>query len=151
MFFEKLINSALALITWSLVIMVLLYTYRIPAMSKNKVSLRRIAIKNTEEYRQEQKKMPVDAIQIAENYNHLMEQPTVFYALVFYCHLTTPPTDAYYPLFLGCAWAYVALRIVHSIIQCFNNVVIYRFGVFALSSIVLMTMAGLALVREVNI
>jgi len=72
--------------------------------------------------------------QIADNYNHLHEQPTVFYALAVYSHLVGVAD----PLNVGLAWGYVALRIGHSLIQCTSNFVPVRFMVFALSSLTLM-------------
>ena len=55
----------------------------------------------------------------AHNYQHLMEQPTIFYAIVF--ALILMGFDAAINVYL--AWAYVALRIVHSIVQATINVV----------------------------
>jgi len=78
---------------------------------------------------------------VADNYNHLMEQPTIFYALAFYIVLAGH-TDL---LHIDLAWAYVGLRVVHSLIQTTINRVTLRFLVFALSTLVLMAMA----VREV--
>ncbi len=85
--------------------------------------------------------LPSSARQVADNYNHLMEQPTIFYALAFTIVLAGH-TD---PLHIDLAWAYVGLRVVHSLIQNTINRVILRFTVFALSTVVLMAMA----VREV--
>jgi len=75
---------------------------------------------------------------VADNYNHLMEQPTIFYALVFYIVLAGH-SDA---LHIYMAWAYVGLRVVHTLIQCTVNIVMARFAVFTLSTIVLMIMVG---------
>ena len=67
---------------------------------------------------------------MADNYNHLMEQPTIFYALVFYIYLAGQADQ----LHVWLAWAYVALRVVHSLIQCTINRVPLRFLVFALAT-----------------
>ena len=69
----------------------------------------------------------------AHNYNHLMEQPTIFYAIVF--ALILMGFD--HPINVYLAWAYVGLRVVHSLIQATVNVVSYRFLVFMLSSLCL--------------
>jgi hypothetical protein len=68
----------------------------------------------------------------------LHEQPTVFYALCVYNHLTGQ-TDA---LNVGLAWCYVGVRVVHSLIQCTSNFVPVRFGVFVLASLTLMAIAA---------
>jgi hypothetical protein len=81
--------------------------------------------------------LPDSARQVADNYNHLMEQPTIFYALVFYIYLSGGQDT----LYIWLAWAYVALRVVHTLIQCTGNIVNLRFTVFSLSTLVLMAMA----------
>jgi len=80
---------------------------------------------------------PTSARQVADNYNHLLEQPTIFYALVFYVFLAGH-TDQ---LHIYLAWIYVLLRVAHTLIQCTVNIVTMRFSVFALSTLVLMAMA----------
>ena len=74
---------------------------------------------------------------MADNYNHLMEQPTIFYALVFYIVLAGHADQ----LHICLAWAYVGLRVLHTLIQCTVNRVMLRFRVFTLSTLVLMVMA----------
>ena len=66
----------------------------------------------------------------AHNYTHLLEQPTLFYAIVFVLVLMN--FDA--PINVYLAWAYVGLRIVHSFIQSTVNIVRWRFLVFSLST-----------------
>jgi hypothetical protein len=69
----------------------------------------------------------------AHNYEHLMEQPTIFYAIVF--ALVLMGFD--HPINVYLAWGYVGLRIVHSIIQATSNVVRIRFPIFLLATICL--------------
>jgi hypothetical protein len=71
---------------------------------------------------------------VADNYNHLHEQPTLFYAHLFLAKLTGGG-DA---MALTLAWAYVLLRIAHSLVQATFNRVIVRFSIFSLGTIVLM-------------
>ena len=80
------------------------------------------------------------------NYNHLMEQPTIFYAIVF--ALILMRFDA--PINVYLAWAYVGLRIPHSIVQATVNVVRVRFALFMLSTLCLLgltTHAAIFLLR----
>ena len=69
----------------------------------------------------------------SHNYNHLMEQPTLFYAIA----LTLAAMDFGGGINAWLAWGYVGLRMVHSLIQCTVNVVRYRLAVFALASLCL--------------
>ena len=90
-------------------------------------------------------KMPKSAQFAAHNYNHLMEQPTIFYALMFTIFLM----DKTCGMTLCLAWAYVALRVVHSLVQVTTNKVMIRFSLFSLSTLVLIAMVvatGLKLV-----
>lgn len=70
----------------------------------------------------------------SHNYNHLMEQPTLFYAIA----LTLAVMDFGGGINAWLAWGYVGLRMVHSLIQCTVNVVRYRLAVFTLASLCLL-------------
>ena len=72
----------------------------------------------------------------AHNYNHLHEAPTVFYAVA----LALAMIGAGDGLNATIAWAYVVIRIVHSIWQATVNKVMPRFALFALSSLCLMAL-----------
>ena len=69
----------------------------------------------------------------ADNYNHLLEQPTLFYAVAF----TLALLGAGDGLNLTLAWIYVGLRILHSLQQSLWNKIEARFIIFLLSSFVL--------------
>src|SRR3990167_6374823 len=62
----------------------------------------------------------------ADNYNHLMEQPTIFYALALALALLGQGDGVNAML----AWAYVGLRVVHSLVQAVINKIELRFAVF---------------------
>src|SRR4029079_1788984 len=86
----------------------------------------------------------------SHNYNHLMEQPTIFYAIA----LTLALMDFGGVINSWLACGYVGLRIVHSLIQCTVNVVRYRLAVFALASlclIVLTVNAGFPILQDCGI
>ena len=72
----------------------------------------------------------------AHNYNHLMEQPTVFYAVAIALAVGGMGGGLNAQL----AWAYVGLRILHSLIQATVNRVLWRFAVFALASLALIAL-----------
>ena len=133
------LTPVLALIIWSLVIWCVLYVRRIPAMQAAKIS------PDTAKHPDGDWKarMPDSERYAAANYNHLMEQPTIFYALMFTIFLM----DKVGPLALYCAWGYVGLRVLHSLIQITANKVMPRFIIFSLSTILLMIMALSALAK----
>ncbi|HVU22163.1 MAG TPA: MAPEG family protein [Rhizomicrobium sp.] len=128
----SMLAPALALILLTLVVWIWMYATRIPAMQRAKIDPQSAAHPGSLDV------LPSSARRVADNYNHLLEQPTIFYALCFIIVLGGH-TDA---LYVQLAWGYVGLRVVHTLIQCTINVVNLRFLVFALSTIVLMVMAG---------
>ncbi|ABD26229.1 conserved hypothetical protein [Novosphingobium aromaticivorans DSM 12444] len=77
----------------------------------------------------------------AHNYAHLMEQPTLFYATVAILAIQ----GAAGPLDVGLAWAYVVLRVIHSVWQATVNRVPVRFSLFLLSTTCLIVLAIRAL------
>src|SRR6478735_7559426 len=98
-----MLTPMLALILWTFVIEVWMYATRIPAMRAARINPARIKRKEDIDA------LPVSVKQIADNFGHLHEQPTVFYALAIYSHLAGVAD----PLNQGLAWSYVGVRIVH--------------------------------------
>lgn len=86
----------------------------------------------------------------SHNYNHLMEQPTIFYAIALTLALMEFGSGINYWL----AWGYVGLRVLHSLIQCTVNVVRYRLLVFGLASVCLFALtlhAGFRILHDFGI
>jgi len=73
----------------------------------------------------------------SHNYAHLMEQPTLFYAVVVLLTLVGQGDGLNAQL----AWAYVGIRIAHSLWQVLVNTIPIRFGLFILSTISLFTLS----------
>ncbi len=122
----------IALVFWSLIIWVLMYMRRIPAMTKLNIPPDSAQTPDSGWKSQ----LPLPTQWAAHNYNHLMEQPTVFYALMFAAYLMEMTS----PLLWYCAWGYVALRVIHSLVQVTINKVIIRFSLFAIATILLIIM-----------
>ena len=74
------------------------------------------------------------------NYMNLLELPLLFYVVCLLIYATGSTT----PTMLQVAWAYVALRVVHSAIHLSYNHVFHRFLAFALSNVVLVVLWTLA-------
>ena len=118
-------------ITLSGVLFMLLAATRVPSIIKYFGKLQ--AAKHSEDLRPN---LPAAARNITDNYNHLFEQPTLFYALIIYIYLMQHVDTIH----LYLAWLYAALRIVHSVIQITSNNVSYRALIFLSSGACLMFM-----------
>ena len=127
---SSMIAPVMALVAWSLVIWVWMYVQRIPAMQKAGIKPQDARFPGSLD------KLPDAARQAADNYNHLMEQPTIFYAAALAIQVAGHADD----MAVRLAWAYVATRIVHSVIQCSYNRVMHRFRAFAASVFVLLAL-----------
>ncbi|MBK9030737.1 MAG: MAPEG family protein [Myxococcales bacterium] len=127
-----------ALVAWTHVMWAWMYATRIPAIRRARMRLDPRAPKGAQ-----MGSLPPEVRWKADNYNHLLEQPTLFYAIAVVLALVEPDGAS-----RGLAWAYVGLRVVHSLVQALVNKIEVRFGVFALGSLVLIALtvrAALAL------
>jgi hypothetical protein len=125
---ETMLAPAFALIVWTFVMLLWLYAARIPAMLKLKIDPQESARTGTKP------NLPAAVNRPADNYNHLHEQPTLFYALCVIHTMVAAETDQ---IALYAAWAYVGIRIVHSLVQATVNIIMVRFMLFNLGSIAL--------------
>jgi hypothetical protein len=128
-----ILQPVVALAAWTMVMWAWMYGTRIPAMNRLKVdpdSLARDPDVTLD------KVLPPQVQWKAHNYNHLHEAPTVFYAIAIVLAIVGQGDGL--NAWLG--WAYVALRVVHSLVQAITNKVVVRFVVFVLSSLVLLAL-----------
>jgi len=128
----SLIPPVLALVAWTFVMWVWLYVTRIPALRAARVDLEAVSRTGAK------LDLPPEVTRVADNYNHLHEQPTIFYALALAAQLGNA-VDAWS---VGLAWSYVVLRVIHSLVQATRNVIIVRFLVFAAASLTLLLLFG---------
>ena len=126
---NPLLGPVIALVAWSLIMLIWMAAARYPLLKGREIpdgargaDLERVA--------------PGSAHWPSHNYSHLMEQPTLFYAIV----LAMVLMGFDMPINLWIAWAYVGLRILHSIVQATVNRVSIRFPLFALSSLCLVAL-----------
>lgn len=129
---SAILQPVVVLVLWSMVMWAWLYATRIPAMQKAKVALDPAL--TTAEL---SARLPPAVRWKADNYNHLMEQPTLFYATVLVLAVAGQGEGLNALL----AWGYVALRIVHSLVQATTNVIMLRWALFMLASLVLVALA----------
>ena len=123
---NEILVPVVVLVAWSLVQWLWMYATRLPAIKASGMTLD-ATIPNGEQMAS----LPSKARWKADNYNHLMEQPTVFYALAISMALLGLGEGLNETL----AWAYVGLRIVHSLFQSLVNKIELRFMLFALSNV----------------
>jgi hypothetical protein len=129
---SPILAPLIALVLWSFVMWAWLYATRIPAIMKNKIVLDPHRPK--EDFNA---LVPARVRWKADNYNHLMEQPTLFYAVTLTLAVIGEGTG----LNAGLAWLYVGLRIAHSLVQAIVNVIMLRFAIFMVASVVLLALA----------
>jgi hypothetical protein len=122
---NPILAPLITLILWTFVMWAWMYATRIPAIRRKKIVLD--PQQSKEEFNAQ---IPAEVRWKADNYNHLLEQPTLFYAVV----LTLAVIHAGSSLNTGLAWAYVGLRIVHSLVQAIVNIIIIRFALFVAAS-----------------
>jgi hypothetical protein len=125
---------AIALVLWSLVMLAWLALTRIPAMSRAGIPVLRIVGSRGANL---EGVLPDRVNWKSHNYAHLMEQPTLFYATA----LVLGIAGAGDGVNLQLAWAYVALRVAHTLVQAAWNRVAVRFTLFALATAVLAWLA----------
>jgi hypothetical protein len=129
---SAILQPVVVLVLWSLVMWAWLYATRIPAMQKAKVALDPTMTKESMNAA-----LPAQVRWVADNYNHLMEQPTIFYATALALAVAGQGDG----LNAGLAWAYVLLRIVHSLVQATVNVIVLRWAIFMTATGVLVVLA----------
>jgi hypothetical protein len=133
-----LLGPVVAMLIWCALMWAWMYVTRIPAISASKMVLDGNAPRG-----EQMATLPARVRWKADNYNHLMEQPQQFYAVAIVLALLGDTSD----LSLGLAWTYVGLRVVHSLWQSLVNVIVPRFALFALSSLVLFALVARAAMR----
>lgn len=128
---SPMLAPVVVLVAWSLVMWLWMYATRIPAMQRAKTKLD----PNLPPY-ELAASLPARVRWKADNYNHLMEQPTLFYAVALALAVADMSAgDAGSGLNIIFAWFYVILRIIHSLVQALVNNIMVRFVVFVLSTI----------------
>ncbi len=137
----EILKPVVVLAGWTMVMWLWMFATRIPALSAAKVDLSgAIGGRGTDL----DGVLPEKVMWKAHNYNHLHEAPTVFYAIGIVLAVIGQGDGVNASI----AWAYVALRVLHSLVQATFNRVMIRFALYALSGLALIGLvlhAGIAL------
>ena len=128
-----ILKPAVALMAWTMVVWLWMYATRIPAMGKAGIDAGKLQGGTGKDL---DAVLPPQVQWKAHNYNHLHEAPTLFYAVALVLAVLGQGSG----LNAALGWAYVALRVLHSLVQVTVNRVVIRFLLFALSSLVLIAL-----------
>ena len=134
----EIMRPVVVLVGWTLVMWAWMYATRLPAMMKLKDLDMAGMVGSTG--RTLDDILPPQVQWKAHNYNHLHEQPTLFYAIALVLALLGAGNG----MVAWLAWAYVGLRVVHSLVQVTSNKVAVRFTIFLLASLCLIALWGRA-------
>ena len=131
----EILGPAAVLILWSLCVLLWITVTRFPTFAKLGIDLRKAPA--GARYIDVEQDMPPKVNWVSHNYTHLMEQPTLFYAVIAVLALAADTSTVN----LALAWGYTLLRIVHSLWQCLVNLVPVRATLFTLSTLCLLGLA----------
>ena len=127
---SEILKPVVVLVAWTLVMWAWMLAARMPALRAAGIDMRTlVGSKGADADRV----LPAKAQWPSHNYNHLLEQPTAFYAVALVIALTGTGDGAN----AWIAWGYVVLRIAHSLVQATFNRVSVRFALFVLSTLCL--------------
>jgi hypothetical protein len=143
----SILVPAAALIFWSMLVLLWVTATRMPALKKL-LNARKAAGGGSNaggRYQDIEPMMPPSVNWKSHNYTHLMEQPTIFYPAVIIIFLT----ETGHGVNLYLAWAYVILRILHSLWQGLVNTLPVRMTLFTLSSLCLLALSLHALLAVI--
>ena len=135
---QPLLAPVIALVIWTAVMWAWMYATRIPAILRLRIKLDGHLPRG-----EQMATLPARVRWKADNYNHLFEQPVLFYATAISLAMLGDTSGASLML----AWGYVALRIVHSLWQALFNRIPVRFALFLLSSLALFALVARAALR----
>jgi hypothetical protein len=141
--YSPILAPVVTLVAWSLVMMVWMAATRIAAMKRAGIDLgsrvggRGLNLEGV---------IPDEVNWKAHNYQHLMEQPTLFYAIAITLALMGMGTG----LNVWLAWGYVGFRVLHSLVQATYNRVLHRTTLFGLSSLCLLGLTVHAAARVLH-
>ena len=123
-----LLTPVLVLTLWTFAIFLVMAFGRVKSMKNPQDAAHTKDIQGT---------MPAWVERTSDNYNHLFEQPVAFYVVI----LSIALINNIEPLMVQLAWAFVIVRIIHSLVQLTINIVLLRFAIFAIGWLIIAFMA----------
>lgn len=132
---HSILAPGAVLVLWSLIVLTWMVITRFKAFSEAGITLSNAPVGTR--YVDIEGDMPTKVNWVSHNYTHLMEQPTIFYAVIVLLAVAGDTSGVN----IGLAWTYVGLRIVHSLWQVCSNVILVRVVLFASSTFCLFGLA----------
>ncbi|MBL7714413.1 MAG: MAPEG family protein [Bdellovibrionales bacterium] len=124
----ELLRPMFFMVFVTFVVWVYMYFLRITHMRKKKIHPEKLKLAGAQA-----DELLRDVDHPSDNFVNLFEVPVLFYVAILVTIVTNQTSD----LLIGLAWAYVALRALHSLIHCTYNRVLHRFFSYFLSTLVL--------------
>lgn len=138
-----LLAPAAVLVLWTIIMLIWMASTRLPALKAAGIDMSKAVGGRGQDL---EKVLPGPINWKAHNYAHLVEQPTLFYAVVGILAIMGQVN----PIAVVLAWAYVILRIVHSVVQATVNKIAWRFPLFFLATFALLGLTVMALIRTLG-
>lgn len=132
---NPILAPAAVLVLWSLVVLSWMVVTRLGGFAGAGLKLNEA--EPGSRYVDVEASMPARVNWVSHNHTHLMEQPTLFYAVVAILALAGDTG----PVSLAFAWGYTVLRVAHSLWQCLVNTVPVRVTLFSLMTLCLFVLA----------
>ena len=137
---ELILQPMLAMMVLTAVVWFVLYARRIPAMKKARIPVQTYTTPD-----KSAELLPDEVNYPAYNFKNLCELPVLFYPLCLYLSVSGSVDIAQ----LVAAWAFVAFRVLHSVVHCTKNIVMWRFYCYAAAAMALWFMLGKAVLEVV--
>ena len=130
----QMLAPAAVLIAWTLVVLFWMAATRFPALAKlgKTITSAPPGVRGQDS----ESELPPSVNWKSHNYSHLLEQPTLFYAVAVIIAISGPESGD-----ILAAWIYVGLRVIHSIWQATVNRIPVRISLFLLSTFALIYLA----------
>jgi hypothetical protein len=138
-----LLAPAAVLVLWTIVMLFWMAGTRLPALKAAGVDMSKAVGGRGQDL---EAVLPANINWKAHNYAHLVEQPTLFYAVIGILAIMGSVS----PVAVALAWTYVALRIAHSVVQATVNKIAWRFPLFLASTLALLGLTVMALIRTLG-
>jgi hypothetical protein len=138
-----ILAPAAVLVLWTLIMLVWMAATRLPALKTAGIDMSKAVGGRGQDL---ETVLPANINWKAHNYAHLVEQPTLFYAIVGILAIMGSVSEVAVAL----AWTYVTLRIAHSLVQATVNKIALRFPLFMASTLALLGLTIMALIRTLG-
>ena len=135
-----ILAPAAVLVLWTLIMLVWMATTRLPALKAAGIDMSKAVGGRGQDL---ETVLPANVNWKSHNYSHLVEQPTLFYAVVGILAILGQVSAVAVAL----AWTYVVIRIAHSVVQVTSNRIALRFPLFLASTLALLGLTVMALIR----